>query len=59
MKISHTWFKDDDSNEWAWAVFSKKELATQEWRIPAGWRVSDTPDNDNETEGLYLIRKTK
>jgi hypothetical protein len=59
MKIKHTWFEDDSSDEWAWAVFSQKELAAQDWTVPAGWRVCETADNENETEGLYLIRKTK
>jgi|694.fasta_scaffold04470_35 hypothetical protein len=64
MKIKHTWFEhtwfeeeEDGGDELAWAVFSKDESA-ENCKIPAGWEVCDTEDNQHETEGLYLI-KTK
>jgi len=58
MKISHTWIEADGA-ELGWAVFSQKELAGEDWRVPAGWRVYETPDNDAKSKGIYLIRKTK
>jgi len=59
MKILHTWFEEDGGDELGWAVFSKKKLAGEDWRIPAGWIVCETADNENETEGICLTRKTK
>jgi len=56
MKILHTWFEDDGSDELAWAVFSQDESA-ENYEIPAGWKLCDTQDNEHETEGFYLQAK--